>query len=499
MHQTYKFVTAEEAASYVNNGDIIGFSGFTPAGCPKEVPTAIAKRAEAFHAEGKEFKVGMYTGASTGDSLDGALARANAILFRTPYQSNKDLRSALNAERAPYFDMHLSSIAPHLRFGFMPKPKFAIIEVCDITADGELIPTTGVGITPTIANLADFIIVEWNKKHPKELRGFHDIFEPLDPPHRLPLTLMTPSDRMGSTVVKVDPKKILCVVETYRDDEVGGFTPTDEVTDKIGNNVANFLANEIKTGRIPKEFLPIQSGVGNIANAVMASLGTNPDIPSFEMYTEVIQDSVIDLLKNGKIRFASGCSLTITTPILQELYQNLEFFRDKLVLRPQEMSNSPELARRLGLITINTALEADIFGNVNSTHVMGSKMMNGIGGSADFTRSAYISIFTTPSTAKKGFISSIVPMVSHVDQNEHSVNILITEHGVADLRGKSPIQRAEEIIENCVDPTYRQILRDYLALSGACHTPTNLHACFEMHTEFMKSGNMLNTDWEQYK
>jgi len=499
MQQTYKFVTADEAASYVNNGDIIGFSGFTPAGCPKEVPTAIAKRAEAFHAEGKEFKVGMYTGASTGDSLDGALARANAILFRTPYQSNKDLRGALNSDRAPYFDMHLSSIAPHLRFGFMPKPKFAIIEVCDITADGELIPTTGVGITPTIANLADFIIVEWNKKHPKELRGFHDIFEPLDPPHRLPLTLMTPSDRMGSTVVKVDPKKILCVVETYRDDEVGGFTPTDEVTDKIGQNVANFLANEIKTGRIPKEFLPIQSGVGNIANAVMASLGVNPDIPSFEMYTEVIQDSVIDLLKNGKIRFASGCSLTITTPILQEIYQNLEFFRDKLVLRPQEMSNSPELARRLGLITINTALEADIFGNVNSTHVMGSKMMNGIGGSADFTRSAYISIFTTPSTAKKGFISSIVPMVSHVDQNEHSVNILITEHGVADLRGKSPIQRAEEIIENCVDPTYRQILRDYLALSGACHTPTNLHACFEMHTEFMKSGNMLNTNWEQYK
>lgn len=263
----YKFVTAEEAASYVNNGDIVGFSGFTPAGCPKEVPTAIAKRAEAFHAEGKEFKIGMYTGASTGDSLDGALARANAILFRTPYQSNKDLRSALNDERAPYFDMHLSSLAPHLRFGFMPKPKFAIIEVCEITEDGELIPTSGVGISPTIANLADFIIVELNHNHPKELRGFHDIFEPKDPPHRLPLTLMKPSDRMGVPYIKVDPKKILCVVETYRDDEVGGFTPTDEVTDKIGQNVANFLASEIKSGRIPKEFLPIQSGVGNIANA----------------------------------------------------------------------------------------------------------------------------------------------------------------------------------------------------------------------------------------
>jgi len=499
MKQTYKFVTAEEAASYVNDGDIVGFSGFTPAGSPKDVPTAIAKRAEAFHAEGKEFKIGMYTGASTGDSLDGALARANAILFRTPYQSNKDLRGALNSDRAPYFDMHLSSLAPHLRFGFMPKPKFAVIEVCDITADGELVLTTAVGISPTIAGLADYIIVELNHNHPKELRGFHDIFEPLDPPHRLPMTLLKPSDRMGSPVVKVDPKKILCVVETHRDDEVGGFTPTDDVTDKIGNNVANFLAAEIKSGRIPKEFLPIQSGVGNIANAVMASLGKNPDIPVFEMYTEVIQDSVIELLRNGKIKFASGCSLTITTPVLKELYKDLEFFRDKIVLRPQEMSNSPELARRLGLITINTALEADIFGNVNSTHVLGSKMMNGIGGSADFTRSAYISIFTTPSTAKNGLISAIVPMVSHVDQNEHSVNIIITEHGVADLRGKSPIQRAEEIIANCVDPSYKQILTDYLDLSGPSHTPTNLHACFEMHTQFMKSGNMLETSWESYK
>ncbi|MBP6609542.1 MAG: succinate CoA transferase [Paludibacter sp.] len=494
----YKFMTADEAASIVNHNDIVGFSGFTPAGSPKEVPTAIAKRAEAFHAEGKEFKIGVYTGASTGDSLDGALARAEAILFRTPYQSNKDLRSALNCDRAPYFDMHLSSLAPHLRFGFMPRPTIAILEACDVTPYGEIYLTSAVGISPTVANLADKIIIELNHNHPKELRGFHDIFEPLDPPYRLPLTLMTPSDRMGVPYIKVDPKKIVGIVETWRDDEVGGFTPTDDVTDKIGQNVANFLAQEIKTGRIPKEFLPIQSGVGNIANAVMASLGTNDEIPSFEMYTEVIQDSVISLLRSGKIRFASGCSLTVTTPILKEIYADIEFFRSKLVLRPQEMSNSPELARRLGLITINTALEADIFGNVNSTHVMGSKMMNGIGGSADFTRSAYISIFTTPSTAKGGKISSIVPMVSHVDQNEHSVNVIISEHGVADLRGKSPIQRAEEIIENCVDPSYKQILRDYLKLSGPCHTPTNLHACFEMHTEFMKSGNMLNTSWDQY-
>lgn len=491
-------MTADEAAAFVNNGDPVGFSGFTPAGSPKAVPSAIARRAEAFHTEGKEFKIGIYTGASTGDSLDGALARADAVLFRTPYQSNRDLRDALNKDHAPYFDMHLSSLAPHLRFGFMPKPRIAVIEVSDISEDGELVLTSGVGISPTIARLADHIIIELNTKHPKELRGFHDIFEPLDPPYRLPLTLMKPSDRMGVPVLKVDPEKILCIVETYLDDEVGGFSPTDGVTDNIGKNVANFLAGELKAGRIPKEFLPIQSGVGNIANAVMASLGNNPDIPNFQMYTEVIQDSVIDLIRSGKVTFASGCSLTITTPVLKKVYEDLEFFRDKLVLRPQEMSNSPELARRLGLITINTALEADIFGNVNSTHVMGAKMMNGIGGSADFTRSAYISIFTTPSTAKGGKISSIVPMVSHVDQNEHSVNVIITEHGVADLRGKCPIDRATAIIENCVDPAYRQMLHDYLALSGPSHTPQTLRACFGMHITFQNTGNMLDTIWEDF-
>ena len=488
----YKVMTAEEAASFVNNGDIIGFSGFTPAGCPKEVPTAIAKRAEAAHAEGKEFKIGMYTGASTGDSLDGALARANAIMFRTPYQSNKDLRSRLSAQEAHYFDMHLSHLAQELRYGFLPKPKFAIVEACELTDDGEIVPTSGVGILPTICRLADHIIVELNAAHPAALRGMHDIYEPQDPPCREAIPVYKPSDRCGQPFVKVDPKKIIAVVKTNRPNEVGKFSPLDAVTHQIGANVANFLAAEIKAGRIPASFLPIQSGVGNIANAVLSSLGENPDIPPFEMYTEVIQDAVIGLMKEGHCKFASGCSLTVSQPVLEQVYGDLDFFKERIVLRPQEISNNPEVARRLGLITINTALEADIFGNVNSTHVLGTKMMNGIGGSCDFTRNAYISIFTTPSTAKDGKISSIVPMVSHLDQSEHSVKVLITEHGVADLRGKSPIQRAHCIIDNCVAPEYRDMLRRYLESAPKAHTPANLNTCFEMHRAFAETGDMHN-------
>ena len=494
-----KFITAEEAASFVQHDYNVGFSGFTPAGCPKSIPEAIANRAMEEHAKGNPFQIGMFTGASTGDRLDGALARANAVKFRTPYQSNKDLRSALNAHKAQYYDLHLSELAQCLRYGFLGKINVAVVEASDVTEDGEIVPTCGVGITPTICRLADKIIVELNRKHPKEIRGMHDIYEPLDPPYRREIPIYTPSDRIGLPYIKVDPSKIVGVVETDNANEGSAFAPLDDVTMAIGNNVAKFLAGELEAGRIPKEFLPMQSGVGNVANAVLAAVGANKDIPAFNVYTEVIQDAVIALMKEGRVKFASGCSLSVSNEVIREIYTNLDFFKDKILLRPQEISNNPEVARRLGLITINTALEADIFGNINSTHVSGTKMMNGIGGSGDFTRSAYLSIFTTPSTAKDGKISAFVPMVSHVDHNEHSVKVIITEYGVADLRGKSPVQRAEAIINNCVHPDYRPLLLDYMNMGIKGHTPQNLKCSFAFHEELAASGDMHNVDWSKYE
>ena len=490
------FMSAEEAAKFVHNGDVVGCGGFTPAGAPKDVATAIAKMAEQLHAEGKEFKIDIYTGASTGDSCDGALARAHAINHRTPYQSNKDLRTELNSQNAHYFDMHLSELAQNIRYGFLPKPTVALVEACEVTEDGEIVPTAGVGNMPTFCHMADRIIVELNAAMPATMRGMHDIYEPLDPPLRREIPIYKPSDRIGSDCIKVDPKKIVAVVRTNRPNEVGKFSDLDETTKRIGDNVALFLENEMKADRIPASFLPIQSGVGNIANAVLGALGENKDIPPFEMYTEVIQDSVVGLMKEGRVKFASGCSLTVGADKLQDIIDHMDFFKDKIVLRPQEISNNPEIARRLGLITINTAIEADIYGNINSTHICGTKMMNGIGGSGDFTRNAYVSIYTTPSTAKDGAISSFVPMVSHVDHSEHSVKIIITEHGIADLRGKSPIERAHEIINKCVDPQYRPMLNEYLAKCKTAHTPHNLDFATAMHREFLKSGDMRNTKFE---
>lgn len=326
----------------------------------------------------------------------------------------------------------------------------------------------------------------------------HDVYEPLDPPYRREIPIFKPSDRIGKPYIQVDPRKIAGVVEVHLNDEAREFTEADSITVQIGNNVASFLAADMKRGIIPSTFLPLQSGVGNIANAVLGALGQDKTIPAFEMYTEVIQDSVINLMREGRVKFGSTCSLSVTNSCLDEIYQDMDFFRDKLVLRPSEISNNPEVVRRLGIISMNTAIEADIYGNINSTHITGTKMMNGIGGSGDFTRNAFISIFSCPSIAKDGKISSIVPMVSHHDHNEHSVNIVITEQGIADLRGKSPVERSRAIIENCAHPDYKQILWDYVKMAGKGQTPHRIQAALGMHAEFNESGDMRKVNWGKY-
>jgi len=498
MPTTYPILTPEEAAAFVHDGETVGFSGFTPAGAPKVIPKAIAAHAKEEHAAGRAFKIGVVTGASTGTSLDGSLAEADAVAFRTPYQSDPVLRKRINAGEARFFDMHLSALPQNVRYGFLGPIHVAVVEAADVTAGGEITLTSSVGAAPTFCQMADKILIELNRHHPPELRGFHDIYQPANPPHRREIPIYTASDRIGSPTIQVDPKKIVGIVENDAPDEVSAFDESDEVTRQIGRNVAEFLANEIKRGTIPAEFLPIQSGVGNIANAVLGEMGHHPGIPPFQMYTEVIQNSVIELIKEGRITFASGCSLTVTPDVLAGIYEDLETFRSKLVLRPQELSNHPEVVRRLGIISVNTAIEVDIFGNANSTHVMGRSMMNGIGGSGDFTRNAYLSLFTCPSAVKGGKISTIVPAVSHQDHNEHSVQVIITDQGVADLRGKSPKERARAIVDNCAHPGYRDQLHGYFDRLPHSHTPQTLSAAFAFHEQFMATGDMRGVDWSQY-
>ena len=495
---SFPFITAEEAAAIISNGDTVATSGFTASGTPKIVPVALANRARAFHEKGEPFKINLYTGASTNDYVDGALSRAKAIGIRSPYQGTPDARTGVNNGEMCYNDPHLSHMAQDLRYGFMGDIDVAIIEVTEMNPSGEVVLGAGIGMTPTFVKLAKKVILEYSSYYQTSFRGFHDNYIPLDPPHRREIPIYKPSDRIGSPVLKIDPKKIIGVVPSNESESIHAFTSLSDTTRAIGENVADFLATELKMGRIPKEFLPIQSGVGNIANAALHGLADHPGIPKFEMYTEVVQDAVMELMKKGKCSFASTCAFTFSDEAMLRFMDEINFYRDKFIMRPAEISNHPEVVRRLGLIAMNTALECDIYGNVNSTHVNGTKMMNGIGGSADFSRNSYLSIFLCPSTQKNGALSTIVPMVSHVDHSEHSVKIIVTEQGVADLRNLCPRQKAEAVIENCAHPDYRPILKEYLKISSKGQTPHNLEAAFAMYNTFKEKGDMRLTDFSKF-
>ncbi len=491
-------ITAAEAAAMVKHGDNIALSGFTPAGTAKAVTAEIAKKAHAEHEAGREFQIGILTGASTGQSCDGILSDEHAIRYRAPYTTNPDFRKHVNAGEFAYNDLHLGMTAQDIRYGFLGGVDWAIIEVCAIDGDKVYLTAAG-GISPTIARLAKKgIILELNAFHSPKSIGIHDVYEPLDPPYRKPIPIEHVTDRIGTPYLQIDPKKVVGVVECNLPDEARSFKGEDPITDKIGENVAAFLMNEKKRGIIPPGFLPLQSGVGTTANAILYALGSNPDIPQLEIYTEVLQNAIVDLMFEGKVKAASTCSLTVTNDKLLSIYDNIDFFKDKLVLRQSEISNNAEVIRRLGIIAINTAIEVDIYGHANSTEISGIKMMNGIGGSGDFERNAFLSIFTCASVTKGGMISAIVPFCSHIDHTEHDVNVIVTEQGVADLRGKSPMQRAKAIIENCAHPDYKQLLWDYLKIADKGQTCHKLSAAFAMHDTFQREGDMRKTDFASY-
>lgn len=493
MPMTTRFprLTAEEAAAFVAHDTTVGFSGFTPAGTPKATPRALAARAEELHARGEPFRIKVLTGASTGPAVDDLLAEADAISWRAPYQTSRELRRRINEQRCQFLDLHLSHVPQMIEFGFLGPIHTAIVEAVDVTADGRVFLSTSQGISPSLLRHAEKVIVEVNEYHSKRLWEMHDVSLLPRPPHRSPIPLYHSMAKIGMPFASVDPDKIVGVVEVDEPDGIPGFTPPDQVSERIASHVVDFLLAELAADRIPPGFLPLQAGVGNISNGVMKGLAENPEVPPFTMYTEVLQDSQVDALADGHLEGASTAALVVSEAQLQRIYGDMDFFGSRIVIRPQEISNNPGIIRRLGVIAINVALEVDIYGCANSTHVGGTKLMNGIGGSGDFMRNAYLSIFVTPSTAKGGRISTIVPMATHVDHNEHSVQVFVTEHGLADLRGLGPLERAERIIDRCADPAYRDILRRYVENAEVGHVCHDLDRCFELHRRFRETGTML--------
>lgn len=462
-----KVMSAEAAASLFHTGMTIGMSGFTRAGDAKAIPRALAARAAT-----EELRFTVITGASLGNDSDGLMAQAGMLARRLPFQVDSVLRNKINAGEVMFIDQHLSETVEQLRSGTPSAIDIAVIEAAAITADG-IIPTMSVGNSASFVEQAGQIIIELNMSVPAELAGLHDIYLPAARPARQPIPLTEAAQRIGASAIAVDPARIAAIVITDTPDSPSSVLPPDAETNAIAGHVIAFLESEVAAGRMGPQLAPLQAGIGSIANAVLHGL-TQSSFRNLSMYSEVLQDSAIELLDSGQLAFASASSITLSAAMHQKFLRDLEHYRSRIVLRPQEISNHPELVRRLGIIALNTALEFDLYGNVNSTHVGGTHMMNGIGGSGDFARNAQISIFVSKSVAKGGAISSVVPMVSHVDHTEHDVDVLVTEHGLADLRGLAPRERAPLIIERCAHPDYRAALHEYFsrACAGAGgHTP----------------------------
>lgn len=496
-----KVMSAEAAAALIPNGSVVGMSGFTGAGYPKAVPTALAKRALDEKLKGKALKLDVLTGASTGPEQDTMMSIVEAQRYRYPYQGDAATREKINAGLIEYQDMHLSHAGTQVRYGYFGKGgkntiDFCLIEVTRINEDGTCVPSSSCGANNIYLEHADKIILEVNSWQDERLEGMHDIISvPAEHGKRVALPINAADDRKGSTVWKFDTSKVVAVVETNNPDRNAPFKAPEEIHKRIAQHILDFFDGEVKAGRLSKHLNPIQSGVGNIANAVLVGLNNGP-FDRMISYTEVIQDGMLDMLDSGKLTAASATAFSVSPEGQVRFNKNIDRYRKQIILRPQEISNNPEIIRRLGCIAMNGFVEADIYGHVNSTHIAGKGIENGIGGSGDFARNSAYTIFMSPATAKDGKISAIVPFATHIDHTEHDVSGIVTEYGFADLRGRSPKEKAKEIIEKCAAPEYRPILWDYVKRamkkpSAGLHSPHMFEEAFGFHTRYLQTGSMM--------
>ncbi|KAM9956080.1 hypothetical protein ACTFIW_005934 [Dictyostelium discoideum] len=497
---------------YFQNGHYVSMGGFAGTGYPKVVPIALADHVEKNGLQGK-LKMNLFVGASVGPETEDRWAMLDMIDKRYPHQNGHHIRNGINSGRIRFADQHLSTFASDLLAGYytLDKPHgskrtmdIAIIEATEITEDGCIVPGASVGITPEILQMADKIIIEINTSLPS-FKGLHDMVKIALPPFSKPYQITRVDDRIGLEAFPVDPEKIIAIVESQLPDNTSVGAPEDETSSAIANNIVQFFIHEIEQGRFPKNLLPLQSGIGSIANAVIGGLSKGP-FDNLSVWTEVIQDTFLDFFDNGKLKFASATSLRFSPPGFNRLFNNWDNYKSKIILRNQAISNAAELISRVGCIALNTPCEVDIYGHVNSTNTMGSKMLNGLGGSGEFLRNSRISIVHTPSTRPTKTdphgISCIVPFASHIDHTEHDIDIIVTEQGLADIRGLAPYERAKVIIQNCAHPIYKPILMEYLETSRQIclknhmgHEPHQLDKAFKFYTNLSEKGTMKIDKW----
>nr|WP_228546352.1 acetyl-CoA hydrolase/transferase C-terminal domain-containing protein [Halegenticoccus tardaugens] len=469
-----RVVTAAAAADSIAEDAAVAVSGFGSVGYPKAVPQALA-------ASGRDLSLTIISGGSVGDEIDTELVEAGAIARRYPFQTRAASRAAINEDSIAFHDRHIAGLGDDVAFGTLPTPDVAVVEAVSVGEDW-FVPSTSIGQTPSFVRNADRLVVEVNDAQPLDLRRLHDVYLPAMPPHREPIPLRRADERIGTPRIPFDADALTAVVRTDTRDATYTFRePTPEVRD-LAANLGAFLSDEVRRNPVCEDVVHLQFGVGSIGNALMGEL-ESIDVGGRDLvyYGEVIQDGLLNMLDAGLLSSASATSLALTVEGQDRLFADLNAYADQVVVRPANVSNAPSIIRRLGVLAVNSAVEVDLYGHVNATHVRGTNVVNGIGGSSDFSRHAAVSVIALPSTAAGGDVSRIVPMATHVDLTEHDVSVVVTEQGVADLRGLAPRERAAELITECAHPSFREDLRAYVerAERTGGHIPHDLETAFD--------------------
>jgi acyl-CoA hydrolase len=460
-----KLMPVEDAVKFVSDRCKIAISGFTKSGEPKTFIPALARYLAQY---APKTKIGLFSGASLSEDVENPIA--SFVGKRGPYMSSSVSRKLIHAGEMDFTDVHLSTFARNLMYGFYGDIDLAVVEVSRIRPDGSVILSSSVGVSAEALTIAKKIILEVNPTIP-DYTGFHDIALPsVHPRVNWPIPVVNVGDRVGAPYLEIDKKKVVAVIESDRPDYPVVFKPTSKIDRKIAENVVEFLLYCHKTFRWGKRLPPIQSGVGNVANAIVGELYKSP-FQRIRFWTEVFQDGMMRFVEDDdKFECASATALSFSEEGRQEFRRLFTRCREKVVLRPMWLSNNAELISRLFVIAMNTPIEVDIYGHVNSTHVDGSRVINGLGGSGDFFRHAYLSIVHTPSIRRLRngrTVSCVMPYVRHIDHTEHDINCVVTEQGFAlNTEIRSARRRAQDIIDKCAHPHFRPVLHEYLKLAG---------------------------------
>ncbi len=467
-------VDAEQAAAEVPDEATLVTSGFGSVGYPKAVPAALAR-------SGRDLSLTVVSGGSAGEEIDVDLVEAGAVERRIPYQAERPARDAINAGEIAFHDRHIAALGDDVAYGGLVDADIAVVEAVAVGEDW-FVPAMSVGPVPAFVRAADRLIVEVNDVPPLELARLHDVLRRSPPPEREPIPLSEPGERVADPKVRFDPEKLAAVVRSSAADKAYSFRDPTGDDRAIAANLGEFLAREAERNPLLAKRVTLQFGVGSLGNALMGEL-SDIDFGDREVvyFGELIQDGLVEMVDEGAIEVASATAMAVTPECQQRVFENVERYAERMVLRPSYVSNAAETIDRFGVVGVNSALEVDIYGNANSTHVDGTHLLNGIGGSGDFNRNSPLAITALPSTAKSGEISRIVPMVPHADHSEHDIDVIITEQGAADLRGLDPRERADLLIEKCAHPDVRPDLRAYTdrAEEGGGHVPHDFETAFD--------------------